>query len=847
MTENPHRLQRALIPVHYNLHLEPDLEDHSFRGQVVIDVDASEPFDAVTLHAVDLQISDARLTQGQRSVGVVEVTPNEDYQRLTFDFGETFERGAAQLEIAFVGELNDRLQGFYRSVIHDEDGSTHTVATTQFQATDARRAFPCFDEPSMKATYDITVVVPAWALAISNSAEESRRSVDDDHVEVRFARTMKMSSYIVAVVVGPFEATEAVDVDGVPLRVVGRRGTGPLADFALEAGAFCLRYLSDYYAIPYPGDKVDLVAIPDFAAGAMENLGCITFRETALLADTSTATQAELVRVLDVIAHELAHMWFGDLVTMEWWDGIWLNEAFATFMEMKATDAMRPEWKRWSSFASTERPWALEVDALHSSRPVEFAVGSPEEANEMFDALTYGKGSSVLRMIEQFLGEHVFRDGIGSYLLRHAYGNTVTKDLWAALDASSRMDVGSIMDTWILQEGHPQVNANLVEATLKIGQSRYLAIPDDSDHTIWKVPLQIRGFIDGEPYEAKHVVQGPVETLELPGTPDWIIVNAGGHGFYRSSYDAHSFDRLISNIDQLDDLERYVTIDDAWAFVQSGDLTVEDYIGLAGGFRHEPEWAIWQSITGAMGEIRHHVVTDDKLGSFSKVVEDLYGPVMARMGWTPDPNEPALDRRLRGLVISAMGRLARDDETIERSRSIAQGWLDDPESVDPDIGQAALFITAGEGDVSAVDDLLRAKKRAHTPQIEMKILQAISLVDVPGAVDEVIGAMNDGRIRTQDVSWVYASMLGRRKAGAHAWQRLESQWDELTALMPGMTKRRLVEGIPHLSDPSTAEDVVSFFAEVEAPSIATAVAQNLERLEVNRRLRLRERERFDAT
>ena len=338
---------------------------------------------------------------------------------------------------------------------------------------------------------------------------------------------MKMSTYLVAFTVGPFEATDPVDVDGVPVRIIAPRGKLDLSGFAMECAQFCLRYLRDYYEIPYPGLKVDHIAIPDFAFGAMENLGLITYRETALLVDPTTASQSELLRVLDVIGHELAHMWFGDLVTMKWWDGIWLNEAFASFMEFKATDAMKPEWKRWLTFAAVDRPWAFDVDSLAATRPVEFEVSSPDEANEMFDALTYGKGSSLLRMIEQYIGEEAFRNGVGNYLRRHAYANTVTADLWAGLNEASGQPVGEIMDTWLYQRGYPQLEVSNTPKGLRVSQRRFLFIPDETDTTLWQVPLQLRGDAGGEEFSRAILMKEAETTIDVDAAVSMVIGNAG--------------------------------------------------------------------------------------------------------------------------------------------------------------------------------------------------------------------------------------------------------------------------------------------------------------------------------
>ncbi len=839
MTENPYRLPRSVLPQHYRLELEPDLEDFTFRGVVDIDVELTEPITEVILNAVEIEIQSAVLTLDDTAH---ELSPalDEEAQRAVLAAEDTVDSGVGVLHVEFTGILNDQLHGFYRSLFTDLNDEQQVIATTQFEATDARRAFPCFDEPDFKASFGITLIVPDHLLAVSNGAEVERRGLADGRVAVTYADTMRMSTYLVAFVVGPFEATEPVDVDGVPLRVIAPTGKSELTGFALECGEFCLRYLSDYYGIPYPGDKVDLVAIPDFAFGAMENLGCITFRETALLVDPETATQAELVRILDVVAHELAHMWFGDLVTMGWWDGIWLNEAFATFMEMKATDAMRPEWRRWVAFGAVERPWAFAVDSLASTRPVEFQVTSPDEANEMFDALTYGKGSSVLRMIEQFLGEDAFRQGVGSYLRKHAYGNTVTADLWEGLDGASGTDVGSIMDTWILQGGFPQLEVAVSGSALSVTQRRYLSIPDETDQSMWKVPLQIRGVAEGKAFEMKLLLSEPSTKVEAPGEIEWVIANAGGHGFYRTSYDAASYERVVRVVPELDPLERFVLIDDAWAFVESGQVAVGQYLDLVKAYVGETEHAVWSAIAGGLGSIEHHLVTEDDRASFEQLVQSVARPMADRFGWDPQEGESDLDRRLRGLLLGVLGRIANDPLTIERSTSLAVRWLESAAGLDPDVAQSALFTWSAHGDLETLDRLFLAYKGAKTPQAELKVLQAMTCVDDNEAVDKMLAAINDGTVRTQDSAWVVARLMAGRQSGGHLWRRLREDWSQLTSKMPPMTLRRMIEGIPALSRPDVASDVEAHFAETDLAVAAKTVAQNLEKLRTNRLLRERE-------
>lgn len=843
MTDNPHRLPRDVVPHRYELRLEPDLANATFAGSQVVTIEILEPTTEVVLNAAELDIYEAHLRNAAGVHIEASVSHDEEAQRATLILDEPAEPGEWELLCGFTGILNDQLHGFYRSTFTDVDGNEQVIATTQFEATDARRAFPCWDEPDFKAVFGITLIVPEDLLAVSNAAEVARVPVDGK-VAITFADTMKMSTYIVAFVVGPFEATDVHDVDGVPLRIIAPRGKLHLTDFAMECGEFCLRYLSSYYDIPYPGDKVDMIAIPDFAFGAMENLGCITYRETALLMDRATATQAEKLRILDVIGHELAHMWFGDLVTMKWWNGIWLNEAFASFMELKATDARRPDWKRWLAFGAVERPWAFTVDDLVSTRPVEFEVNSPEEANEMFDALTYGKGSAVLRMIEQYLGEEVFRRGVGAYLRTHAYSNTETSDLWEALDEASGEPVGDIMDTWILQGGYPQIDVDRVEGGLRLGQRRFMTLPDGADQTLWKVPVQLRGSAGGVPFEEKLILEGYETIVAVPGTIDWVIANGGGHGFYRTRYDNELFTALIDDLDKLDDLERYTLIDDAWAFVENGQLDAASYLQLADAYAAESEQAIWQSIVGALGSMSHHLVGDDDRPAFQGRVAELLGGVADRLGWETRADDDDLTRRLRGQILRAVGRIAEDPATIERARQTFADWTQDASSVDPDVAQAAMFIVASHGDAATYEDFLARHKTAPNPQQAQRFLQAMCSFGSTELSDRTIDLVLDGTVRAQDAAWVVAGLFGSRRSGAHAWSTVRRNWDALLEAMPPMTRRRLVEGLPALSDPAVAADVQAFLAEHPIPTAAKGVEQNLERLRAMVAMRERERPRI---
>ena len=841
VSDNPHRLPRTVIPRSYRLRLEPDLSSFTFAGSETIDVTVETTVSEISLNAAELEIVSAQITDGTTTIGA-SPRYDADLERVSLALETEAGPGSWELRIDFTGTLNDQLRGFYRSRFTDVDGNEQVIATTQFESTDARRAFPCWDEPDFKATFQTTLVIPSDLTAITNTRETGRDALADGRVAISFAETMKMSTYLVAFVVGPFEATPVMDVDGIPTRVISPRGKLHLADYALDCAQFCFRYLRDYYGIPYPGDKLDHVAIPDFAFGAMENVGAITYRETALLIEPAEASQAEKLRILDVIGHEIAHQWFGNLVTMGWWEGIWLNEAFASFMEMKATDARRPEWKRWLAFNAVERPWAMEVDHLTTTRPVEFEVRSPEEADQMFDALTYGKGSSVLRMIEQFIGEDEFREGVGNYLRRHSYGNTVTADLWAGLDGASDWPVGEIMDTWILQGGYPQIDAALAGGTLRLSQRRFLAIPDETDQTLWKIPLQLRGVAGGAPFERKLLLDSAETEVELGSNVEWVTANAGGSGFYRVLYSDSLLDGLIENLGSLGPNERYVLLYDALAFAQTGQAEMGSVLELLSAFSTESEQAIWQLVFRVLGWVDHHLVADADRDAFAAFTQKVVAPLLERLGSSAVAADSDLVRRLRGQALAVMGGLGQDPETIQWAREAVVDYLENGTAPDAELLTAALGVVASTGEADMHARFLDRYETSDNPQEQLRFLRALTAFDNQDLGRETIAATYDGRIRSQDGSWVQASLMSNRDAGADLWAEIRRRWDEAMKMFPPMTFRRLMEGLPALSQPQVAADVKAFFAETPVPQANKAMAQNIELMEANVAARQRESE-----
>jgi puromycin-sensitive aminopeptidase len=849
---DPYRLPRTVVPNRYDLRLEPDLVTHSFLGEETVAVDVSEATADVYLNTAELAITEvsAESAAGERIAG--QATTDEEAERSRLAFERPLGVGAWRLHLRFRGTLNDKLRGFYRSTYKDPSGATHTIAATQFEATDARRAFPCWDEPDFKAVFASTLVIDPALTAVSNTSIVEERAEGHRKV-VRFADTIRMSTYLVAFVVGELEATEARTVGRTPLRVWCVPGKRRLAAFGHEAGAFTLRFFEEYYDVPYPGDKLDLLAIPDFAAGAMENLGAITFRETALLVDEAAATHVEQERVADVVAHENAHMWFGDLVTMSWWNGIWLNEAFATFMEMLAVDAWKPEWHRWTSFG-VSRAAAFSVDGLWNTRPIEFPVRAPRDADAMFDVLTYEKGASVLRMLEQYLGPDVFRAGVRGYLREHAYGNADTGDLWAALGRAADAPIPAVMDGWILRPGFPLVSARLDGGELVLTQQRFTYLPappsplpwkpgsrvDDAPAPPWQVPVQLR--VEGAGAgRGQRVMLGDGETrVPVPAGFTAVLVNEGGHGFYRVRYSGDLLQRLLARLpDGLAPIERFNLVNDTWAATVAGLVPLTQYLDMTLRFRGERDRNVWTILLGSLHALNRIIRAEDR-PHLERFVRGLVGPAVAELGWEPRPGETELTRQLRGDLLRALGTLGNEGAVQSRAAELYAAALAHPPAVDANVLPALIAILAHSGDAARYAEFVERFRTAKTPQEEQRYLYALTSFRARPLIEQTLAKTINGEIRTQDAPFVARSLLMSVDVREIAWTFVKAQWDTMDRLYPKHGLRRMCEGVTGLVTPELERDVHAFFLGRAIDLGGRTLEQYLEQLRIAVAMRDRE-------
>jgi puromycin-sensitive aminopeptidase len=829
-TLDPYRLPRHVVPTRYDLRFEPDLTTALFMGEETVTLAIHQLTSHIVLNAIELDISSAKIEGDSGSIMQAAIALDASFERCHLTFTELLSPGTWRLTIAFRGTLNDKLRGFYRSTYKDERGAIHSLAATQFEATDARRAFPCWDEPDFKAIFSTTLVIDPTLTAVSNSMIAAETFAGGKKV-LRFADTMKMSTYLVAFIVGRIEPTEPVMIGHTPLRLWAVHGKKHLTTFGQDIAAASLSFFESYYGIPYPGDKLDLLAIPDFASGAMENLGAITYRETALLVDRQSATHGELERVADVVAHENAHMWFGDLVTMSWWNGLWLNEAFATFMEMLAVDAWKPEWKRWDSFG-VSRAAAFLVDGLHSTRPIEYSVQAPKDAEAMFDVLTYEKGASVLRMLEQYIGAIVFRDGVRDYLRAHAYGNADTKDLWVSLAKIAKQPVPELMDGWIFQPGYPLITVELQEGVgLVLTQQRFTYLPNSSPAT-WHIPVQMRVIARGKTDTSRILLTEKNTIVPLPHNWESILLNEEGHGFYRVRYASDLLDRILNaGIDRLAATERFNLINDAWATTVAGFMPLTDYLDLTARFTAERDKNVWALLLDSFSFLNRIITMEDR-AALEAFVRSRIGPAVADLGWAPRKGESELTKQLRGELIGAQGKLGNDPAIQRRAAELYRAYRIDATAVDPNIVPSLVAILAHTGDTTRYEEFDERFHAAATPQEERRYLFSFASFQPKALLERTLARTISGEIRSQDAPFLVSAILGNVYGRELAWEFVKTNWEKMDQLFPKQGLRRMCGGIVGLATPELERDVLDVFTTRKIDLGGKTIDQYFEQLRI---------------
>ena len=823
------RLPETAVPENYRVTLTPNFDKDNFDGDETIQIRVLKPGSSIFVNSLDIDYQEATITSGG-TTQTAKVLIDKEKQIATLTVPKTIPTGSASIHLRYTGILNDKLRGFYLS-----KAGGRKYAVTQFEATDARRAFPSFDEPAYKATFDITAVVDKGDTAISNSpiASDQPGPVAGKH-SITFKTTPKMSSYLVALAVGDFEYVEG-SADGIPVRMWTTPGKKQMGNFALQVAEQCVKYFDNYFGIKYPFEKLDLIGLPDFAAGAMENTGAITFRDALLLVDEKRAPTDAYKEIGSVISHEIAHMWFGDLVTMKWWDDIWLNEGFATWMETKPLEAWKPEWHmKLDDLADTGN--SLNLDSLQNTRPIHQAVDTPAQVEELFDGIAYGKAAAVLRMLESYLGPEVFRAGVNEYLKAHEYGNATEGDFWSALAKASNKPVDRMMPTFVNQPGAPLVSVNSQcqgdTTRVTLSQRRYYYdhnLLDSNSKELWIIPVSLKAA--GSTKEEIVLLTSKNQTFDLQGCNSWVFGNAGVQGYYRTGYDSGTFQSMSRNVAKsFTPAERIVLIRDAWAAVRTGQQPIGDFLQLADGLQSERTAKVVEQMDLELDYIGEHLVSEADRAGYQSFVRGLLGPIQKELGWSVVPGEDTNKRDLRAHVTYTLGYTGRDPEVLAKAKDLALEEMKTPGTVDPSLVDTVFTLAASNGDPALYDQMMLRVRENQSPEQYYRYFYNLARFTDPALVQRTLDFAMSPAVRSQDALNLIAAVMNTTTGANLGWKFVRSHWAQIEKIMGGYNTGGIVATTGSFCDAGMRDEVKQFFTEHPVPAAERSLRQAQERV-----------------
>lgn len=812
------RLPGNATPQHYSLTLAPDLKTATFTGKEEIDITLRQSANSITLNAAEITFQKVTI-RADGKTQTANVSEDAKDEQVTFHVLQEIPAGNAKIEIQYTGILNDQLRGFYLSKTPKRN-----YAVTQFEPTDARRAFPSFDEPAMKATFSTTLIVDRGDTAISNAniISDKPGPTPDKHT-VRFATTPKMSTYLVAFLVGDFQCVSGSS-DGVPIRACATPDKVQLGAYAVQAAEFFLHFYNNYFGIRYPMPKLDMIAIPDFEAGAMENFGAITYRETALLVDAKTGSIGAKKIVAVDVAHEMAHQWFGDMVTMQWWDNLWLNEGFATWMESKAVAAWKPEWHIPQDDALALDS-VLNYDSGKFTRAIRAKAETPAQINEMFDGITYQKAGAVLGMTENYTGEETFRQGVHNYLKAHMYGNATAQDFWNAQAAESHKPIDKIMDSFVTEPGVPILKfTEPRNGSTTIEQQRFYLNPDLSAKRkqIWTVPVCFKssGSPDGSPN--CELLQSQKQTLQAPSA-ELFYANANNKGYYRTEYAPADYQKILNVIETgLTPVERIGFAGNEWALMRSGRGAVGDYMNLAAALRNDANAGVIDELAGSIQAVDDRIATPADRTGLAEWVRQQFGPAYERVKEIT-PSDSAEKRQLRATLFEILGETGRDPQIVAKAKELTKEYLENAGTVEPTLARAAVRIASENGDRRLFDQLQKISKTASNPEVQTTALYSLANFRDPQLLRRALDYATSGQVRNQDSIFFFVIALRNRDTRPIAWEYIQKNWNKVHAQVTTMMGSRLVGATGSFCTAEKRQEVGAFFGTHPVTAAAAAL------------------------
>jgi tricorn protease interacting factor F2/3 len=815
-------------PINYKLTFEPDLKKFTFDGLESIVIDCKKSVNIITMNCAELKIKSCIVKSGQK---IIESTPkiNEKKEELQIKLGKKI-RGLCTVDLEFEGILNDRLLGFYRSK-YQQNGKTKYLATTQFEAADARRAFPCWDEPEAKATFEISIIADNKFTAISNMPVKTKKKTGNK-TTYNFQKTPLVSTYLIYLGVGEFEYLSG-KAGKIQIRVVTTKGNTSKGKFSLELGKKLLISYEKYFGIKFPLPKLDLIAVPDFAAGAMENWGAITFRETILLYDPKTSSTRTKQFIAEVISHEIAHMWFGNLVTMKWWNDLWLNESFATFMATKFVDKFYPEWDLWNQFVEDAMNVAMGLDSLKTTHPIDVKVNSPAEIREIFDAISYDKGGCVLRMLENYVGEPNFQKGLKKYLSDFKYKNAKGQDLWDAIGKASKMPVTSMINTWLKQPGFPLVEINQDGNNLKIKQKRYLLESNKKfSKGLWTIPLSL-GL---EQEISKTLFSKKSMSVKLPKNTVGFVANYGRKGFYRVKYDEGILLDLKMLVDQkrIPPIDRWAIQNDLFSLCVSGDEQVRNYLDFSDAYFDEDSYLASVNVAHNLASLYFRAFNEKFIEEIRSYAINYFRKILSTLGWEPQKSDKHTDALLRTFTIAVLGKMNDDSVTDEAIKKYKK-FLKSPRSLSPDLIETICSIAAWNGNSKTFAELKKLYTNAKTMEEKLRFLGAMCGFQDKKLLIKTLDFSQTSEVRSQNMQLPIMKIAGNPYGEKVLWPWLKKNWKNINKKVGHGNPlfNRIVASIAGVADDSMEKEIKVFFKNNPTPGTERTQSQTLERIRIN--------------
>ncbi len=835
-TTAPGKLPKDVVPVEYSVRIVPDLEKRSFTGRETVKINVRVSTDRLVLNALELKIAAASIDG--KAIPASAIKLDKEKELLTLAPIGRLNPGEHTVTFSFSGRINEQGQGlFYAPYREQGTGAKKTMLGTQFEPTDARRFFPCWDEPSFRARFQLTAVVPENWLAVSNMPVEKETKVAHGK-EVRFAMTPPMASYLNVFVAGELDTIETQS-RGVQIRVITTKGKAESGRYALESSAKLLEYYNDYFGVPYPLPKLDQIAIPGGFGGAMENWGGITYFESALLFDPVSSSDDTKQDIFAVIAHEMAHMWFGDLVTMAWWNNLWLNEGFASWMGTKSTAHFNPQWEVWLRTNAPRNPTrpagiakeqAMEGDARSTTHPIQVAVATEAEANSVFDTISYQKGQSLIRMLENFLGEDVFRDGIRHYIAAHKYSNSTTADLWSALAASSGKPVTEIAPGWTEQPGFPVVQVKRADGNRALlTQQRFTINFKDAPPLQWEIPLTYS--LGDQTTPVSRLMTGQSDTLENIPRGTVLKLNQKGAGYYRVDYDDQSWDLLVAALATLGVEDRVNLLCDTWAFAQANRAPISLYLGLVDGLPSKTELAEWEQVISVLNYINRLFANQSDRESFQRYARSMLRPGFDALGWEPKPDESVKLSNLRSSLIQALGDL-NDPGIIAGCRNRFEKYLAQPTSIPQDLLRPIFLVVGRYADEATWKKLHELGKETTSIEEKQNFYDALACATNPNLARKTLQLALTDELPTSRATFLVGKVARDSDHPDLAWEFAKQNMKALLAKVDSLGATNYAPSLfMFFSDRSRIDELKAFAKANLTPSSARDVAKAVDEIE----------------